>query len=483
MSNLPYFDVIVVGAGISGIGAAYHLQEKCPNKSYAILEGREKMGGTWDLFKYPGIRSDSDMYTLGFSFNPWTNPKAIADGPDILEYINETANKFGIDKHIKYNHKIKHAAWNEENSCWTLTIKEHQKVKETTIQCGFLFMCSGYYNYEKAYLPDFPGINNFKGRSIHPQFWDEKLDYKDKKVIVIGSGATAITLVPEMTKKAAKVYMLQRTPTYVVSLPSEDKIALGVRKYLPEDKAYQIIRWKNILISMGFYNAARTWPDNVKSFIQKGVEKQVGKEYDMKHFDPPYKPWDQRLCVVPDSDLFKAIRKGKAEIVTDTIKTFTEKGILLNSGKEIEADIVVTATGLELQLLGGMTMEVNGIQGDSSKTHIYRGAMLSNVPNFAITVGYTNSSWTLKVDLTSHFVTRVLNHMDSKGYKVCTPRFDEKKYASSPLMDFDAGYVKRAADVLPKQGSESPWKIYQNYLIDMVSLKMSPINDKVLEYK
>ena len=480
-SSVPYYDVIIVGAGISGIGAAYHLQEKCPGKTFTILEGRSTMGGTWDLFKYPGIRSDSDMYTLGFSFNPWIDDKAIADGPAILQYIHDTAAKFGIDKKIQYKHKVKDASWSDAQKCWTLTVSNDGI--EQTLQCGFLFMCSGYYNYEEGYLPEFPGYDDFKGKIVHPQFWDQNLDYKDKKVVIIGSGATAVTLVPEMAKMAEKVVMLQRTPTYVVTLPSKDKIALNLRKYLPEDTAYEVIRWKNILVSMGFYNAARTWPTQIKKLIQKGISLQLGKDYDMRHFDPPYNPWDQRLCVVPDADLFQSIKNGKVEVVTDTIKTFTEKGILLNSGKELEADIIVTATGLKLQLLGGMTMHINGELAESSKGHVYRGMMISDVPNFALTVGYTNSSWTLKVDLSSHFVTRILNHMDKHGYKVCTPKFSGSELDSRPLLDFDAGYVKRAGSVLPKQGAKSPWKVYQNYLLDLLSLKVSDVDDGSLEYR
>lgn len=482
-ANTPFFDVIIVGAGISGIGAAYHLQSSCPAKKFTILEGRADMGGTWDLFKYPGIRSDSDMYTLGFSFNPWKNPKSIADGPAILEYIHETAKKYGIDKKIRFNQKVIAASWTDKDKCWTLTIAAHGKTPEQQMQCRFLYMCSGYYSYEEGYLPEFPGYDSFKGKIVHPQFWDSKLNYDNKKVIIIGSGATAVTLVPEMAKKAAKVYMLQRTPTYVVNLPSKDKIALSLRKLLPEETAYNIIRWKNILMSLGFYNAARTWPEPVKKLIQKGIEKELGRNYDMKHFDPPYKPWDQRLCVVPDADLFRSIRNGSVEVITDTIKTFTPNGILLNSGKEIEADIIVTATGLKVQLLGGMKAEINGNPADSGKAHCYRGVMLSDVPNFAFSIGYTNSSWTLKSELSSQFVAKLLNYMDQKGYTVCTPRFDDDKLLTTPLLDFDAGYVKRAASILPKQGSESPWKVYQNYLKDTLSLKLSPINDKFLEYR
>jgi monooxygenase len=477
------YDVIIVGAGISGIGAAWHLQHSCPGKTYTILEGRATLGGTWDLFKYPGIRSDSDMYTLGFSFNPWKNPKAIADGPDILQYMKDTTAKFGIDKKIQYNHKVVNASWSDEDKQWTLTTATHPGVKQKIIQCRFLYMCSGYYSYDEAYLPEFPGYDTFKGKIIHPQFWDEKLDYTNKKVIIIGSGATAVTLAPEMAKDAAKVTMLQRTPSYVVSLPGQDAIAQSLRKLLPEETAYNIVRWKNILLSMGFYNAARKWPIPIKKLLLKGVERELGKNYDMRHFDPPYKVWDQRLCAVPDADLFKSIREGKMEVVTDTIKTFTPKGILLNSGKELEADIIVTATGLKLQLMGGMTVHVNGHLGDSGQAHCYRGVMLSDVPNFAFSVGYTNSSWTLKSELSAQFVTKVLNYMDRKGYTTCTPRFDASSIDTRPLLDFDAGYVKRAAAVLPKQGDKSPWKVVQNYIYDKISLELSPVKDNALEYR
>lgn len=476
----PYYDVIIVGAGISGIGAAYHLQDKCPNKSFTILEGRESMGGTWDLFKYPGIRSDSDMYTLGFSFNPWLSSKSIADGSTILQYIKDTATKFGLDKKIQYSSMVKDASWSDQTSKWTLTVDAGGKSSQ--MECSFLFMCSGYYSYSEGYLPEFPGYNDFKGKIVHPQFWDEDLDYKDKNVVIIGSGATAVTLAPEMSKKAKNVVMLQRTPTYMITLPSEDKIALGIRKALPENTAYEVIRWKNILTNMGFYNAAQSFPVPIRKFLMKTVELQLGKHYKEEDFNPPYNPWDQRLCAVPDSDFFKAIKKQKMEIVTDHIQTFTKDGILLKSGKELKADIIVTATGLKLQFLGGMTVHVNGKEIQTSEGHVYRGTMISDVPNFAVTVGYTNSSWTLKCDLVSGFVTRILKYMDNEGYKKVVPKFDVSKYESSPLLDFDAGYVKRAAKNLPKQGSKAPWKVYQNYVYDLVTLKMSPPSDKHLEY-
>ncbi len=483
VASVSYYDVIIVGAGLSGIGAAYHLQTECPKKSFTVLEGRAAMGGTWDLFKYPGIRSDSDMYTLGFPFNPWSNPKAIADGPAILQYIKDTAAKFGIDKKIKFNHKVVDASWSDAEKMWTLKIAPHEGVQHETLKCKFLTMCSGYYNYENGYTPEFPGIENYKGRVVHPQKWTSDIDYENKKVVIIGSGATAVTLVPEMAKKAAKVTMLQRSPTYIMSLPSVDKIAEFFKKILPEKAAYSVIRWKNVFLSIFLYNASKKYPKAIKNFILKGIKKQLGDKYDLKHFDPKYNPWDQRLCLVPDGDLFKAIKKGKAEIVTDTINTFTEKGIMLNSGNELEADLIVTATGLKVQLLGGMTIHINGQLGDTSKTHAYRGVMFSDVPNFAFTVGYTNASWTLKCDLSCQFITKVLNYMDAHNYEVCVPRFDSNAFDSEPLLDFNAGYVLRALDVLPKQGSKHPWKVYQNYVKDVMALKWSGVDDPYLEYK
>ncbi len=478
----PLYDVLIIGAGLSGIGAAYHVQSKCPNRSFAILEGRASMGGTWDLFQYPGIRSDSDMYTLGFSFNPWDNPKAIADGPSILQYIKDTAAKFGIDKKIKYSHKAVDACWSSEEKMWTITLAEQEAVSYRKMRCKFLFTCSGYYDYAQGYAPSFPSSKAFEGVIIHPQQWDTTLDYENKKVIVIGSGATAVTLVPEMAKKAEKVTMLQRSPSYVVNLPRQDRIANFLKKVLPGKAAYQLVRWKNILFSLLFYNASRKWPNAIKKIILKGVKKEMGESYDLAHFNPLYNPWDQRLCIVPDGDLFHSIKIGKAEVVTDTIQQFTARGILLSSGKELQADIIVTATGLKVQLLGGMTLRMDGKLAEPKDIHCYRGVMFSDIPNFAVAIGYTNASWTLKCDLNCNYVVRVLNYMDRNNYEVCTPRFDHTEFSSGPLLDFDAGYIKRAVDILPMQGSKAPWKVYQNYLRDSFLLKYSSIKDKFLEF-
>lgn len=476
-----FFDVIIIGAGLSGIGAAYHLQDKCPEKTYAVLEARSQLGGTWDLFRYPGIRSDSDMYTLGFSFNPWKDPKAIADGPSILKYIRETAEKFGIDDHIRYDQRVVRANWNSRDDLWELTV-EHD-TGEHNYSCRFLFSCSGYYDYEKGYDPLKEGASKFKGPVIHPQHWPEDLDYSNKRVVVIGSGATAVTLVPELAKKASHVTMLQRSPTYVLNLPREDKMANTLKKWLPISWAHTLTRWKNILFSLGLYQASRKWPEKIRNFITSQARRQLGDNFDMKHFSPRYDPWDQRLCLVPDNDLFKSLKNGKASVMTDTIDDFLPQGIALSSGDILEADLIITATGLRIKLLGGMEVFKDGQATDTSSLHVYRGVMFSGIPNFAIAVGYTNASWTLKCDLNGQYVTRILRHMDKHGYHRCTPKFDPEKYESEPLLDFDAGYVKRALDILPKQGSAHPWKIYQNYLKDMWTLKYNRVKDSSLEFK
>lgn len=482
ISNLDY-DVIIVGAGLSGIGTAYHLQTQCPHIRFKIIEGRASIGGTWDLFKYPGIRSDSDMYTFGFSFNPWRNKKSISEGKAIMDYMTETVEKFKINEKIQLNSKLKKASWDSSNAVWTLNIEQTDTQKSETTTCRFLFSCTGYYDYENGYRPHFPNEEAFGGKIIHPQHWDTSLDYSNKRVVIIGSGATAITMMPEMAKKAQKVTMLQRSPTYIANLPSEDKIAAFLKKILPENTAHKAIRRKNILFSIAFYQLARKFPDFVKKMLLGGIKKYLGDKYNEHHFVPHYKPWDQRLCVVPDNDFFKALKAEKAEIVTDTIKNFNANGIMTNSGKQLDADIIVTATGLVLKTFGGAKMEIDGKELVNAETHVYRGAMLSGVPNFAVAIGYTNASWTLKVDLVGNFVTRLLNYMHKKDYKVCTPVFDENEFQSQRLLDSDAGYILRGQDMMPKQGSKKPWKVYENYVKDFFLIKKGNLEDGFLKYQ
>jgi monooxygenase len=475
-----HVDVVIVGAGLSGIGAAHHLQKSSPDRSYVILEGREAIGGTWDLFRYPGIRSDSDMYTLGYVFRPWEEQKAIADGPSILKYVRETASEGGIDRHIRFGHKVQNAAWSTEDAAWTVeAVKDGKPVK---ISCNFLFLCGGYYSYEGGYTPKFPGAERFKGTVVHPQQWPEGLDYSGKKVVVIGSGATAMTLVPEMAKTAAHVTMLQRSPTYVVSMPAEDKLALMARKFLPAKAAYALTRWRKVLFQMWFYNMTRTKPEKVKEQILKMARAEIGDEYVEKHFTPSYNPWDQRLCLVPDADLFNALKSGAASVVTDHIDTFTETGIQLKSGETLDADVIVTATGLVLQPMNGMELSVDGKRVEPSETVAYRGMMYSNVPNLASVFGYTNASWTLKADLTCEYVCRLLNHMKATGVRQVTPRLDDPDMERRPWLDFSSGYVQRAIDRFPKQGSKLPWMLHQNYLKDIKLLRRAPIEDGVLEF-
>ena len=471
-----HFDVVIVGAGISGIGAGHHLQRLSPDRSFVILEGRADMGGTWDLFRYPGIRSDSDMYTLGYSFRPWTDAKAIADGPTILRYVKDTAQEAGIDRHIRFNHHVKRAAWSTADARWTVEAEQDGQVRAFT--CNFLFMCSGYYNYAKAHSPDFEGADQFAGRIVHPQFWPEDLDYAGKRVVVIGSGATAVTLVPEMAKTAAKVTMLQRSPTYVVSRPSEDNVANWLRSKLPSKTAYGITRWKNVLFGMFFYRLARRKPDKVKERIIGMVREHLGPDYDVAtHFTPSYNPWDQRLCLVPDADLFDALKAGTAAVETGRIAKFDSKGIALEDGRHIDADIIVTATGLELQLLSDVVFTVDGEAKDLSKSLNYKGMMYSDVPNLASSFGYTNASWTLKADLTCAYVCRILNTMKRRGLRQATPRVDRSTVSEVNFLDFSSGSVQRAIDKFPKQGDKKPWKLNQNYALDIVALKFGSVDD------
>ncbi|HEX8512297.1 MAG TPA: NAD(P)/FAD-dependent oxidoreductase [Allosphingosinicella sp.] len=479
---IEHFDVLFVGAGLSGIGAAYHLQEGSPGHTYVILEGREAIGGTWDLFRYPGIRSDSDMYTLGYSFRPWEEAKAIADGPSILRYVNDTADRYGIRDHIRFRHHVKKAEWSSGDARWTVEAERTDTGERIRFSCNWLHMCSGYYNYHEVYDPAFAGKESFRGAIVHPQFWPEDLDYSGKRVVVIGSGATAVTIVPEMAKTAAHVVMLQRSPTYMVSRPSEDRIANALRRALPSKLAYGIVRWKNVLLQMAFFKLARKRPAKVKEKLLEEVTKLLPEGYDVStHFTPRYNPWDQRLCLVPDADMFEAISNGGASIVTGEIDSFTASGIRLKTGEELAADVVVTATGLKLQLASDIAFTVDGEARDLSKTLSYRGMMFSDMPNLSYSFGYTNASWTLKADLTGGYLCRLLNHLKKTGSEIALP-VREPGIEEVPFLDFTSGYVQRARDVLPKQGSKKPWKLYQNYALDMFSLKFASVEDGVIRF-
>jgi len=480
---MEHVDVLIVGAGLSGIGAGHHLQTDCPGETYAILEARESMGGTWDLFRYPGIRSDSDMYTLGYSFRPWEDAKAIADGPSILRYVQQTAKDCGIDEKIRYRHRVKRASWSSADAQWTVEAEREPSKETTRFTCDFLFLCSGYYNYAAGYTPEFAGTERFKGRIVHPQKWTEDVEYAGKRVVVIGSGATAVTLVPALAKQAAHVVMLQRSPSYVLSLPEQDPIANGLRRYLPAKVAYGITRWKNVLIGMLIFTLSRRAPEFMKKLLRGGVKSQLGPDYDVDtHFKPRYNPWDQRLCLVPDADLFKVIRAGRASVVTDQIETFTEKGLKLRSGKELEADLIVAATGLDLLALGGIDLSVDGRAVEVAKTMSYKGMMLSGVPNLAMALGYTNASWTLKCDLTCSFVCRLLNFMEEHGHRQCVPENRDASVREVPFIDFSSGYIQRSIHKFPKQGSKAPWRLYQNYALDILALRFGALEDGAMVF-
>lgn len=475
-------DVLIVGAGLSGIGAAAMLQERCPEKRYAILEARDAIGGTWDLFRYPGIRSDSDMYTLGYAFKPWLAAKAIADGPSIREYIRETARSRGIEEKVRFGHKVVRAEWSSLDACWTVHAEHAASGETRVLRTRFLYMCSGYYSYDHAYRPSFEGEEGYRGRIVQPQFWPQDLDYSGKRVVVIGSGATAVTLVPAMARQAAHVTMLQRSPTYVVSRPSEYRFAHRLQKLLPPKAAYWATRWRVIAESMLLYRLARARPELVKQKIVQMAAHQLGAGFDVgTHFTPDYKPWDQRVCVVPDGDLFRAIRKGQASVVTDHIERFTERGIRLKSGRELDADVVVMATGLSLSVLGGAAIVVDGRPFDPSQAMSYKGMMLSDMPNSIMTFGYTNASWTLKADLTAAYACRLLRHMDRTGQAIAVVR-REPDVQPQPFLSFTSGYVQRAAALLPKQGSRRPWQVYQNYLQDMMTIRFGRIADGVIRF-
>ena len=482
MAPIEHFDVLIVGAGLSGIGAGYRLQTECLGKSYAILESRNAMGGTWDLFRYPGVRSDSDMYTLGFGFRPWRGKKSIADGASIVNYIRETAHEYGIDQKIRYGYTVTEASWSSPNAAWTVEATGPAG-KPVQFTCNFLYMCSGYYDYAQGYMPGWPGMERYRGRVVHPQHWPEDLDATAKRIVVIGSGATAVTLVPALARTAAQVTMLQRSPTYIVARPSEDTVAQWMNRRLPAGLAGGLNRWKNVLLGTYFYNFARKKPERTKKMIFGYISKFLGPEYDAaKHFTPRYNPWDQRVCLIPDSDLLVAIRAGKASIATDEIETFTEEGLQLKSGELLPADIIVTATGLNLKLLGGMRIRIDGAAVNPVQSLSYKGMMYSDIPNFASAFGYTNASWTLKSDLTAEYMCRLLNYMQARGYDYCTPRRRDPSVLEEPAITLTSGYLQRSNDLLPKQGSKKPWRLHQNYARDLLALKLGRINDGAMEF-
>jgi monooxygenase len=479
---LDHVDVLIVGAGLSGIGAACHVRRRCPGKTFTILEARGEIGGTWDLFRYPGVRSDSDMFTLGYSFRPWTEPQAIADGEAIYRYIRETAREHAVDQHIQFHHQVLRADWSSEHARWTVQARRTDTGESVVRTCSFLWICSGYYRYDEGYTPQLPGVDRFTGQIVHPQQWPEDLDYTGKRVVIIGSGATAVTLVPAMAEKAAHVTMLQRSPSYVLSLPTRDGIADALRRRLPPKMAYSIARWKNALLATVIFQLSRRAPGVMKTLLRKGATAQLPHGYDVDtHFAPRYNPWDQRLCFVPDGDLFKAICNRRASVVTDYIETFTEDGIRLASGGKLEADIVVTATGLNLLAIGGMTIGVDGADIDLSATVAYKGMMLSGVPNFALTLGYSNASWTLKSDLVGRYVCRLLNHMDQRGYQICTP-LEPDTPEREPIIDLQSGYVLRSVAALPKQGPAAPWRLHQNYPRDVLMMRHGRLADEGVRF-
>jgi monooxygenase len=477
-----HLDILIIGAGISGIDAAYRLQTTLPVKTYAILEARDAIGGTWDLFRYPGVRSDSDMHTLGFPFRPWHADESIAEGSAIWNYIRETAEHFGIDRHIRLGHRMIRASWSSDEARWTV----EAQTKDggiTRFVCAFLYMCSGYYSYDKGFSPEFPGMKQFQGQFLHPQEWPETLDYAGKRIVVIGSGATAVTLVPALAKDAAHVTMLQRSPGYVVTRPSKDAKAIWMFRHLPKKLAAKLTKWKNVLYSITMFHLARTKPEKMKGMIIKGIKLQLQPDFDVKrHFTPRYNPWDQGICLVPDGDLFAAIRSGRVEIVTDTIETFVESGVRLSSGTTLAADIVVSATGLVVKLMGGADILVDGVPAKFDDKLVYKGAMFGGIPNLAFAFGYTNNSWTLRCDLTARFVCRLLKYMDRKGWSVCVPNIPDPSVVPEPLIDFSSGYVRRADGVLPKQGQKTPWRVHQNYVKDLAAFTFGSVSDGTMEF-
>lgn len=477
---ITHFDVIIVGAGISGVGAAYHLQRSLPGKSFVLLEARAAIGGTWDLFRYPGIRSDSDMYTLGFPWRPWKHSKLIADGASIRQYVEDSAREQGIDSKIRFGTRVRKVSWSSEQSAWTLECESERG--PLRYSCGFVLMCAGYYSYDTGYTPQFEGMSDYAGRLVHPQFWSDDIDYAGKRVVVIGSGATAVTLVPALAEKAAHVTMLQRSPSYVFSAPAEDPVAKLLRGYLPEKAAYLVTRWISIVLSAGFYKLTRTWPKIANKLLIDLVQQALGSNVDVaKHFTPHYNVWDQRVCLIPDGDLFQALLGEHAAVVTAEIERFTRDGIKLKNGEELKADLIVTATGIELQMIGGCEVEVDGQRFDLNQLVLYKSCMLSNVPNLATFFGYTNASWTLKADMTASWLCRLLKYMDEHGTQRCVPRVSDPAMATRPMLELTSNYVQRALSRLPQQGSTWPFKLYQNYLVDWLFTNFSQIDDGTLE--
>ena len=480
--NARVLDVLIIGAGLSGIGAARHLQRQCPDKTWRIWEARQQMGGTWDLFRYPGVRSDSDMLTLGYAFKPWTGTQTMADGSSILNYIRDAAHETGVDEQIAYGHKVVTAEWSSAYACWTLTavLSNGEQVQQ---RARFVHLCGGYYSYERGHQPVFDRQAEFQGDLVYPQFWPAGLSHANKRVLVIGSGATAVTLVPAMAETATHVTMLQRSPSYVVSLPSQDPLPMLLGRWLPQAWAHTIARWKNILQGLFYFQLARRQPAFLKKYLVGMVQKALGSDFDVRqHFTPRYNPWTQRVCALPDGDLFKVLKAGRANVVTDEVAHFTPDGVVLQSGQQLQADIVVVATGLQLNVLGDVAFTVDGVAFEPGQAFSYKGCMLSGLPNVAVTFGYSNASWTLKADLIAGFVCRLLQHMDQHAYSEVRPT-PARPMTAQPFMDFSSGYVTRSNHQLPKQGDHGPWRVPQNYLRDLWGLRLASLKDGALSFK
>lgn len=479
--GVEHLDVVVVGGGLSGISAGYRLQTECPRHSFAILEARQALGGTWDLFRYPGVRSDSDMATLGFPFEPWRGEKAIVEGGDIRDYIEGTARKYGLDKKVRFGHRLLAADWSSSDKRWNLKVQVGEETRQ--MSCGFLYMGSGYYRYAHGYLPLFPGVENYKGRLIHPQHWPADLDTSDSAVVVIGSGATAVTLIPSLARSSRHVTMLQRSPTYIVGIPSKDRFAMKLSRYLPDPVVRVIQRWRNILYASFVFRLARQQPEKLKGALFARLGRFFSQEEIAEHFTPRYQPWDQRLCFAPDSDFFKALKTDRASIVTGEIDSFTETGIRLRDGRELRAEVVVTATGLVVELFGGARLSIDGRPLEAGEHTAYKGMMLDGIPNLALAIGYTNMSWTLKCDLTARYVCRLLRHMRKRGHSQCAPEAYPTDRPRAPLLDFSSGYVRRGADALPSQGAQAPWTVKMSYLHDLLQLRFGALEDGVMEFR